>query len=86
MPIIIEGGSRRAGGWWTRHLQNRKTNERVQIIEVAGLSAETLPEIFREMRALAKGTKCRNYFYQANVNPRADEYLTPVQWHEAMEL
>ena len=85
MPIIIEGGSRSAGRWWTRHLQNTETNERVQLVEIAGLSAETVPGMFREMRALAQGTKCKNYFYQANINPRADEHLTPAQWHAAVE-
>ena len=85
MPIIIEGGSRSAGRWWARHLQNSETNERVQLVEIAGLSAETVPGMFREMRALAQGTKCKNYFYQANINPRADEHLTPAQWRAAVE-
>src|SRR3954451_3336650 len=85
MPIIIEGGSRSAGRWWTRHLQNNETNGRVQLVEIAGLSAETVPGMFCEMRALAQGTKCKNYFYQANINPRADEHLTPAQWRAAVE-
>src|SRR5205807_1511382 len=42
-------------------------------------------ELFREMRALSEGTRCDNYFYQANINPRADEHLTPAQWHDAVE-
>jgi hypothetical protein len=85
MPIIIEGGSRSAGRWWTRHLQNSETNGRVQLVEIAGLSAETVPGMFCEMRALAQGTKCKNYFYQANINPRANEHLTPAQWRAAVE-
>ena len=85
MPIIIEGGSRSAGWWWARHLQNTEANERAELVAVEGLSAETLPEMFREMHALAQGTKCQNYFYQANINPRADEHLTPAQWREAVE-
>ena len=36
-------------------------------------------------RAFAAGTKCKNYFYQANINPRADERLTPAQWREAVD-
>ena len=31
------------------------------------------------------GTKCTNYFYQANINPREDEHLTPAQWREAVD-
>ena len=85
MPIIIEGGSRSAGWWWARHLQNTEANERAELVAVEGLSAETMPDMFREMHALAQGTKCQNYFYQANINPRADEHLTPAQWREAVE-
>lgn len=84
MPIIIEGGSRSAGSWWARHLQNTEQNERAELVEVQGLSAEAVPELFEEMRGLAQGTKCKNYFYQASINPRADEHLTPAQWREAV--
>ena len=84
MPIIIEGGSRSAGWWWARHLQNTEQNERAELVESGGVSSETVEEMFQEMRALAKGTKCDNYFYQASINPRADEQLTPAQWREAV--
>ena len=85
MPIIINGGSYRAGGWWAQHLQNGEKNERVQVVEFAGLTAATVPAAFREMEGVAAGTKCRNYFYQANINPREDEKLTPAQWREAID-
>ena len=55
------------------------------MVEIVGLSAATLPDAFREMHALSRGTKCDNYFYQANINPRADEKLTPQQWHKAVD-
>jgi hypothetical protein len=85
MPIIINGGSRRAGGWWSKHLDNQATNERVQLIDIVGLNATTMPDAFKEMYALSLGTKCDNYFYQANINPRADEKLTPAQWDHAKD-
>lgn len=85
MPIIINGGSRSGGAWWSKHLGNAETNEQVQVIEYRDLSAGTMREAFREMEALAAGTKCQNYFYQANINPRADEVLTPAQWREAVD-
>ena len=84
MPIIIEGGSRSAGWWWARHLENTEKNERAQLIALEGLSAETVPEAFREMHAMSLGTRTKNYFYQANINPRADEHLTPPQRDEAV--
>ena len=86
--MIINGGSRRAGGWWAQHLGNGKDNERVSLVEMVGLDATTVPDAFREMLALARnsGSKAENYFYQANINPRAEELLTPAQRHEAKEL
>src|SRR5271166_1747705 len=88
MPIIINGGSRRAGGWWANHLENGEKNEKVTLVEVVGLSGTTATELFREMYALSRGSdsKATNYFYQANINPRGDEHLTPEQRHEAKEL
>ena len=87
MPIIINGGSRRAGGWWAQHLENGEKNETVKLAEVVGLSGTTASELFREMYAMARGSesKAANYFYQANINPRDDEHLTPQQRHEAKE-
>ncbi len=85
MPIIINGASRRAGAWWANHLTNKERNERVELIEMRGVAAETVSGAFKEMEALAIGTKCDNYFYQANINPRADEHLTPEQWVEAVD-
>ena len=85
MPIIINGGSRSSGSWWSKHLGNEETNEQVQVIEYRDLSATTMRAAFYEMEALAAGTQCDNYFYQANINPRADEVLTPAQWREAVD-
>ena len=85
MPIIINGGSGCAGGWWSKHLENEEKNDRAELIEIGGLTAETVADAFREMQGLAAGTRCKNYFYQANINPREDEHLTPVQWREAVD-
>jgi hypothetical protein len=80
LPIIINGRSCCSGAWWSNRLNNEETNERVTVVEYCDLSATSVREAFREMEALAAGTKCKNYFYQANINPRADEVLTAKQW------
>jgi hypothetical protein len=53
-----------------------------------GLDAATIPDLMHEMEILARnsGSRAQNYFYQANVNPRDHEHLTPAQRHEAKEL
>jgi hypothetical protein len=60
-------------------------NERVTIAEMKGLYAENLPEAFNELRALAGGSRDRDYFYHASMNPRVDEPLTPEQWEFAVD-
>lgn len=83
--MIINGGSRRNGAFFAKHLMKTEDNERVTIVEMKGLYGETLPEAFREMRLLAAGGRVQNHFYHVNINPREDEQLTPEQWDIAVE-
>ena len=83
--MIINGGSRRNGRFFAKHLTNGEENERVTLCEIRNLAAQTVPEAFREMEAIALGTQCENYFYHANINPQASESLTPEQWDHAVQ-
>lgn len=83
--MIVKGGSRKSGAFFASHLMKTVDNERVSIAEMKGLYAEDLPEAFRELKALAAGTRAENYFYHASINPREDEYLTPEQWEFAVD-
>lgn len=81
--MIISGASRSGGAWFARHLTNADHNERVTLIEITGLpGADDIAGAFRAMEAIAdnRGTRTRNYFYHLNINPEADENLTPEQW------
>lgn len=84
--MIINGASRSNGAFFARHLMRADHNERVHVVEMRGLAyADNVPEAFREMKELASGTRCKNYFYHANLNTRADEVLTPEQWAQAVD-
>ena len=84
--MIISGGSRSNGGFFARHLTNdRDGNDRAELCEMDGVSAHTVDGFFRETAAVASGTRCKNYFYHANINPRDHEHLTPKQWREAVD-
>jgi hypothetical protein len=83
--VIISGGSRSNWRFFSKHLVKAEENERVEIMDIRGLAAETVLEAFREMDALASGTRAKNFFYHANINPRADEILTPEQWEQATD-
>jgi hypothetical protein len=84
--MIIKGNP--AGGvrFWSKHLMRDDTNERAEVKEIKGLLAEDLPSALKEMQAIAAQSRSRgNFMYQANINPRDDEYLTPNQWKEAVD-
>jgi hypothetical protein len=83
--MIINGGSRRAGAFFATHLMRADHNERVTLAEIRGLAALNVRDAFREMEAVASGTRCQNYFYHANLNPREGEQLTPEQWQQAAD-
>lgn len=83
--MIVKGGSRKSGSFFASHLMKTEENERVSIAEMKGLYAEDVPEAFRELKALAAGTRAENYFYHASINPREDERLTPEQWEFAVD-
>lgn len=84
--MIINGGSRSNRKWFAKHLTNGVMNERVTLCEVRDLTAATVAEAFQEMEAVASGTRCRNYFYHANLNPLEHEHLTGEQWTRAVDL
>lgn len=83
--MIVKGGARSAGGFFAKHLMKAEDNERVSITEMKGLYAEDLPEAFHELKALAAGSRGKDYFYHASLNPREDERLTPEQWEFAVD-
>ncbi|MFC7694106.1 relaxase/mobilization nuclease domain-containing protein [Paeniroseomonas aquatica] len=84
--MIINGSSRSNGAFFSRHLMRADQNERVAVVDMRGLAyADDVPTAFREMKELAAGTQCKNYFYHANLNTRADEQLTPEQWAQAVD-
>jgi Relaxase/Mobilisation nuclease domain len=84
--VIISGRSRSNWRFFATHLTRADTNERVAITEMRGVLSDNVLDAFREMHAVAGGTNCKNFFYHANLNPRADEQLSPEQWHEAVDL
>lgn len=84
--MIIKGNSGGNIDFWSKHLLRDDMNERAEVIEISGLLADDLPTALREMQALAAQSRCEgNFLYQANINPRAGETLTPAQWKKAVD-
>jgi Relaxase/Mobilisation nuclease domain len=84
--MIIKGGAAGSVGFWSSHLLRDDTNEVARVVEIKGLTADKLPEALREMAAVAAGSRSHgNFMYAANLNPQANENLTPEQWTEAVD-
>lgn len=83
--MIINGSSRSNGAFFGKHLMRADHNERVEVVEIRGLAATSVPDAFREMKAIAQGTRATNYFYHANLNTRESEVLTREQWVQAVD-
>ena len=83
--MIIKGGSRQNRRFFARHLLNPKDNDKVRVVEFRGLANEDVAGALLDMEAMAKGTRCENYFYHADLSPREDEHLTEEQWTQAVD-
>lgn len=84
--MIISGGSRGNWRFFAKHLTNTRDNESVNIVEYRGVDSRSVLDAFREMDAIASGTRCKNFFYHADLNPRETERLTPEQWDKAVDM
>jgi hypothetical protein len=83
--MIIKGGSRQNRRFFARHLMNGRDNERVRVVGFKGFAHENVDDAFRDMEAVARNTRCKNFFYHADMNPREDERLTDEQWDRAVD-
>lgn len=83
--MIINGGSRSQWRFFANHLM-KDDNDLVAISEIRGLASNNVLDGLREMAALASGTRCKNFFYHANINPRVEDQLTPEQWDKAIDI
>jgi hypothetical protein len=84
--MIIRGNPAGNVGFWSKHLQNDEKNERAEVKEIRGLNADNLQDALWEMKYVADGSRSQgNFMYQANINPYANEHLTPDQWREAID-
>ena len=81
--MIIKGGTRSGGRMLAEHLERADTNETVQVLDVRGTAADDLDGAFREMVAVASGTRCKKPLYHASIN--TDEAMTPEQWRHSVE-
>ncbi|WP_305968476.1 MULTISPECIES: relaxase/mobilization nuclease domain-containing protein [unclassified Mameliella] len=67
--MILKGNQRGGAAKLARHLLRTDENEHVTVHELRGFSAEDLTDALREIEAVSKGTRCRQYLFSLSLNP-----------------
>lgn len=67
--MILKASQRGGAARLAAHLLNTQDNEHVEVHEVSGFVADNLPDAFQEIQAIAKGTRCRQFFFSVSINP-----------------
>ncbi|WP_176525340.1 hypothetical protein [Caenispirillum bisanense] len=89
--MVIKGSSRgmtrRDAGRLARHLLAAE-NESVDVLGLHGVVSKDIAGAFEEMRAIARGTRCRKAIYHAsiNVDPEEAERFGAERWTLAADV
>jgi hypothetical protein len=77
--VIIKGTSCAGAGRLAVHLTRTDTNERVEVREIRGVTAEDLRAALLEMEAVGAGVRAKQIFYHGSINPEPGEWMTEEQ-------
>lgn len=83
--MILKASQRGGGQDLAVHLMRTDENEHVELHEVRGFIAETLPQAFKEAHAIARGTRCRQYLFSLSLNPPDTETVPPEVFEAAID-
>lgn len=79
--MILNGNQRAGGIRLAGHLMNARDNEHVKIHELRGFVSSDLDGAFKEVQAIALGTRCQQYLFSLSLNPPEKERV-PVEVFE----
>ncbi len=83
--MILKGSKRSGGTALALHLLNEQDNEHVELHELRGFSANTLKGAFKEIEAISKGTRCRQYMFSLSLSPPETECVPVEQFEKSIE-
>ena len=81
--MIIIASQRGGAAKLAAHLMNDHDNEHVELYEVSGFMADTLPEALQEARAQSMGTRCNQYLFSVSLNPPETEKVETEVFKQA---
>ena len=82
--MILKASQRGGGQDLAIHLL-KPENEHVQLHELRGFACDDLRGAFKEVDAISRGTKCRQYLFSLSLNPPEGAQLTVGAFEAAIE-
>jgi hypothetical protein len=79
--MILKGSQRGGDQNLAAHLLRTDENEHVLVHELRGFASDNLKDALREVHAVARGTKCRQYLFSLSLSPPEGERV-PVSVFE----
>ncbi|MEM6974229.1 MAG: relaxase [Pseudomonadota bacterium] len=70
--MILKGAQRSGAKALANHLSNETDNDFVELHQVRGFLSEEMTGAFKEVQAIAKGTRCKQPFFSVSLNPPND--------------
>lgn len=82
--MILKASQRGGGKALGLHLLNAEQNEHVEIHEVSGFMSDSVLGAFKEARAMASGTRCKQYLFSVSLSPPETENVHPEVFEGAI--
>ena len=79
--MILKGSQRGGARQLAAHLLKVEENEHVEIHEISGFISEDLDGALREIYAISRGTRCKQFMFSLSLNPPEKESV-PVECFE----
>ena len=83
--MILKAKERGGGAQLARYLLSMRENDHVELHEVRGFVSDDLLDAFRELDAIAAGTRCKNYMFSASLNPPGGADPTALDFEKAAD-
>lgn len=83
--MILKGSQRGGGQGLAVHLLNATDNEHIRLHELRGFSAGDLKGAFKEIEAVSRGTKCREYLFSLSLSPPEAARVPERDFERAIE-
>ena len=83
--MILKGSQRGGGQGLAVHLLNATDNEHIRLHELRGFTADDLKGAFKEVEAVSRGTKCREYLFSLSLSPPEAARVPERDFERAIE-